>query len=72
MIATTTRHGSCHCGVVKFEADIDLSAGTSRYVSIAVSALDDLRADELAAAPIRYVNGRDDDWFQEPADTRTL
>lgn len=128
--------GSCHCGAVRFEADLDLAAGTGRcncsictktrnwgatvkpdafrllggkealcdyqfgskrahhpfcrfcgvrtfghghieeiggdYVSIRLSALDDLDPAELATAPVKYFNGHDNDWWHEPAETRHL
>lgn len=131
-----TFHGSCHCKKVRFEADIDLSAGTGKcncsicwkvrnwsvivkphdlrvqegeselsdyqwgqkvghayfckhcgvrvfgrgnipeiggeYASIVLAALDDLPPGELAEAPIKYFNGRDNDWFNVPAETRHL
>lgn len=136
-MAQKTYHGSCHCKRVRFEADIDLSAGTGKcncsycwkargwtvglkpnqvrvvagkehtteygfqpdsvnfhvfckhcgirlytygnvpeiggeYVSVALPALDDLAPAELAGAPVQYMNGRDDDWFHEPAEKRHL
>ncbi len=131
-----TYHGSCHCGAVRYEADIDLAAGTGKcncsfctkdrnwsvtlkpeafrlltgeedlvgyafgthsakhmfcrhcgirpftrgyieqiggaFVSVAVATLDDAGAEELIAAPVRYANGRDNAWWDTPAETRHL
>lgn len=131
-----TYHGSCHCGSVKYEADIDLSLGTNKcscsictktrnwnvilkpddfrllggehdladyqfgtrvghhyfcshcgvrafgrgfveeigghYVSVQVMTLDDVDPAELAAAPVRYADGRNNDWGSPPAEYRHL
>jgi hypothetical protein len=134
---TKTFQGSCHCGRVKFEADIDLSRGTNKcnctscwkrrwwsievkpeafrslagaeelskyrpgsakghggfcehcnvipygwvdaaewndgeYVSLNVACLDDLDPAELVAAPVRFLDGRNDSWWTVPAETRHL
>lgn len=132
-----TYQGSCHCGRVKFAAELDFAAGTSKcnctscwkkrwwsvrcapadfhplsgeselsdfrpgettghggfckhcgvkpyawvpkaewnpepYVSINVAALDDLDPAELVSAPVRYCDGRANNWWESPAEIRHL
>jgi hypothetical protein len=60
-----------HCGVRSFERGYVEQIGGD-YVSITLSCLDDISPDELAAAPVQYMNGRANDWFNEPPQTRHL
>jgi hypothetical protein len=130
-----TYQGSCHCGALRFEADIDLGAGTIRcncsicaklrlwsavvqpasfrlltgeaamstyqfntktdghpfcvhcgvhafgtgksprwgdFFAVNVACLDNVPTEELVAAPVTYLDGRNDDWHTPPAETRHL
>ena len=130
-----TYQGSCHCGAVRYEADIDLEEGTGRcncsvcakrrfwgttvrpeqfrllsgeqalgdyqfntnsvhhrfcstcgtptfghgyiaevggaFYSVSLATLDGAEAD-LAAAPVKYMDGANDNWWGVPAEVRHL
>ena len=42
------------------------------YVSISLNCLDDVSDTELAEAPVQHANGRDNAWWDAPAETRHL
>lgn len=69
-----TGHGGfcTQCGVHTY-AWVDAAEwNDGAYVSIGVAALDDLDPADLVAAPVQFMNGRDDDWWHAPAETRHL
>jgi len=141
-MALKTYSGSCHCGAVRYQADIELAAGTNRcncsycfksrawfafargaerfrllngaealteyrwtppgrpephlryrfcrtcgvrafaqgelealggvFHAVPVNTLDDVDPDELAGAPLNYIDGRHGRYDSKPADTRLM
>lgn len=130
-MAKQTYQGSCHCGNVKFEVDLDLAEGGGKcncticrktrnwsasvkpeafrlssdpsattdyarngmvhwpfcttcgvrpyshgdipeaggpFVAVQLACLDGIDDEALAATPVRFANGRDNDWWHEPSD----
>jgi len=60
-----------HCGVRTFERGHVKEVGGD-YVSIKLASLDGIDLPELIGAPVRYANGRDNKWWEPPAETRHL
>lgn len=65
--AKNERHFFCrHCGVRPFGETNSPRLG--RFYGVSVACLDESTIRELAAAPVRYVDGRNDNWTTPPAD----
>jgi hypothetical protein len=59
------------CGVAAFgHGHVEEIGGA--YYSVNLAALDDVDPKELAEAPVRYMDGRNNNWWQPPAETRHL
>ena len=59
------------CGVRTHGAG-DIPEIGGPYVGVQVPALDDATPDEIIAAPVRWMDGLNDDWFNTPAEIRHL
>ena len=69
---TSTRHVFCrHCGVHLFARGHVKEVGGD-YVAVQLASLDDVDVQELIAAPVRYADGRHDNWAARPDETRHL
>jgi hypothetical protein len=60
------------CGVRPFTKGGHLPALGGEFYAINVATLDDVPDADLASIPIRYVDGRHDDWNATPAEHRHL
>jgi len=59
------------CGIRTY-AWGDAESFSGKFYAVAVATLDDVDLDELAAAPLHFIDGRNDRFDQPPADTRLL
>lgn len=65
--------GFCrHCGVSTFARVAAAEWNDGAYVSVNVAALDDLDPADLIAAPVNYMDGRANNWWSPPSETRHL
>jgi hypothetical protein len=71
--ATSGHSGFCkHCGVIPYGWVLASEWNPTAYVSVNVAALDDLEPAELVEAPVTFCDGKENNWWNPPAETRHL
>lgn len=63
-------HFCSHCGIHVFTTGATPRSGP--FVAIHIASLDDMPVEHMLAAPVRYIDGRHDNWLTPPAETRHL
>jgi hypothetical protein len=64
---------SCaHCGVIPYAHVPKSEWNPAPYVSVNVATLDDIDHAALAAAPVTFYDGLNNNWWNRPAETRHL
>jgi hypothetical protein len=68
----SAHHRFCkNCGVAAFgHGHVEEVGGA--YYSVNLACLDDVDPKELAEAPVRYMDGRNNNWWEVPTETRHL
>lgn len=68
-----TYEGSCHCGAVRFEADLDLTQNSYRcncsvgkMYGVNIGCLEGVSEEELSRIPVTCVDGMHDQWQRAP------
>jgi hypothetical protein len=64
---STVHHRFCkHCGIHAFgDGHVEQTGGA--FVSVNIACLDGVTPEELAALPVRYMDGLHNNWWNEPA-----
>ena len=63
-------HFCAHCGIHVYTSGDSRQSGP--FVAVTIASLDDMAVADMLAGPVRYIDGRNDNWATPPTETRHL